>query len=195
MTGKLFKMMLRTFITLAGFVLLAFALTACRGTENKAPDAPVAATPQAPAASPDAGAEKTPPENVVQAEASEADLMRSAKADVSVRLTIAKGYHINANPPSFPYLIATELTVEPKAGFVIGKPVYPASVTRKFNFSKDPLAVYEGNVVIKVPISIAEGKPPYGEHGLHGKLRYQACDDDTCFPPNTLDVNLHAVVK
>ncbi|MBC7910175.1 MAG: hypothetical protein H7Y30_06725 [Pyrinomonadaceae bacterium] len=172
-------------------------MTACRGTENKTPDAPVAATPQSPAASPDADAapEKTPPENVVQAEAPSADLMRSARANVPVRVTIAKGYHINANPPSFPYLIATELTVEPKAGFVIGKPVYPASVTRKFAFSKDPLAVYEGNVVIKMPISIAEGKPPYSEHGLNGKLRYQACDDDTCFPPNTLDVNLHAVVK
>ncbi len=187
-------MMSRTFITLVCFVFLAFVLTACDGAENKAP---VTATPQPPAASTDAdaGAEKTLPENVVQAEASTADLTRSAKADVSVRLTIAKGYHINANPPSFSYLIATELTVEPKAGFVIGKPVYPAFVTRTFAFSKEPLAVYEGNVVIKAPISIAGGKPPYGEHGLHGKLRYQACDDDTCYPPRTLDVNLPAVVK
>src|SRR5438270_8942261 len=55
---------------------------------------------------------KTPPADVVRAEVSKVEMKAGGSAEASVKLTIANGYHINANPPSFSYLKATELTVE-----------------------------------------------------------------------------------
>lgn len=116
------------------------------------------------------------------------------EAVASIKLTIASGYHINANPPSFPYLKATELEIEPSAGITPGKPVYPSSVTRKFAFSKDPLAVYEGETEIKLPLSAASDAPK-GAQTLKGKLRIQACDEEACYPPRTVETSIQVTIK
>jgi hypothetical protein len=52
--------------------------------------------------------------DVVKATPQEATLTRGQSAEVLVPIKIANGYHINANPPSFPYLKATELEVPRK---------------------------------------------------------------------------------
>lgn len=137
---------------------------------------------------------KTPPADVVRAEASNAEIKAGGSAEASVKLTIASGYHINANPPSFSYLKATELTVEPGEGVTPGAPVYPASVSRKFNFSKDPLNVYEGEALIKLPLSAA-GNAQKGARTLKGKLRIQACDEEACYPPRTIETSIPVTIK
>jgi hypothetical protein len=115
-------------------------------------------------------------------------------AEASVKLTIASGYHINANPPSFSYLKATEITVEPGDGLTPGAPVYPASVTRKFAFSKDSLSVYEGEATIKLPLKAASTAKP-GAQTLKGKLRIQACDEEACYPPRTMETSIPVTIK
>ena len=57
-------------------------------------------------------------------------------ADARVRLTIDKGFHVNANPPSFSYLKATELEVKPDAGISIDFTKYPDPLTRSFEFAE-----------------------------------------------------------
>lgn len=122
------------------------------------------------------------------------EIKAGASAEASIKLTIASGYHINANPPSFPYLKATELTVEPSESITPGKPVYPSSVTRTFAFSKDPLAVYEGETEIKLPLSAA-GNAQKGAQTLKGKLRIQACDEEACYPPRTIETSIPVTIK
>jgi DsbC/DsbD-like thiol-disulfide interchange protein len=130
----------------------------------------------------------------VRAETSKVEIKAGGSAEASVKLTIASGYHINANPPSFSYLKATELTIEPNEGVTLGKPVYPASVTRKFAFSKDPLAVYEGEATIKLPVNAASNAKQ-GEQTLKGKLRIQACDEEACYPPRTIETSIPVTIK
>jgi hypothetical protein len=137
---------------------------------------------------------KAPPADVVRVETPSVELKAGDSAEVALKLTIASGYHINANPPSFSYLKATELTVEPSEGVAQGKPVYPSSVTRKFAFSKDPLAVYEGQTAIKLPLSAAENAQK-GAHTLKGKLRIQACDEEACYPPRTIETSIPVTIK
>jgi hypothetical protein len=111
-----------------------------------------------------------------------------------VRIEITKGYHINANPPTYAYLKATEVLVEPSEGITAGKPVYPASINKKFPFAESALAVYEDAAEIKVPLRAA-GNAAKGERTLPLKLRVQACDDTACYPPGTVDLKLAVKIK
>jgi hypothetical protein len=175
--------------------LCALFLCACSKTET---DKPGAATPNTAVASSNATTgettSKAPPTDVVRVETPNVELKAGTGSEASIKLTIASGYHINANPPSFSYLKATELNVEPAGGITPGKPVYPSSVTRQFAFSKDPLAVYEGETAIKLPLSAADNAPK-GAQTLKGKLRIQACDEEACYPPRTIETSIPVTVK
>ena len=137
---------------------------------------------------------KTPPADIVRAEANGVEIAAGGEGEASVRLTIADGYHISANPATLSYQIATQLTVEPGDGISVGQPVYPPSVTKKFAFEPQPFAVYEGETIIKVPLR-AEASAARGAHTLRAKLRVQACDDQACYPPRTINTSLPVTVK
>lgn len=108
-----------------------------------------------------------------------------------VMLNIEAGYHVNANPATYPYLIATEVTADKVDGIEVGKAIYPPAKKQKFQFADEPLAVYEGQVEVRLPIKIA-GK---GSRSLPLKVRVQACDHEKCFPPATLNTSVTVEVK
>ena len=111
---------------------------------------------------------------------------RSSSTTADVALVISPGFHINANPATFPYLIATEVQTGKAEGIrVSGKPVYPPPILKKFPFAEKPLAVYEGQVVINLMLTIAWNAK--GPRALPIKVRVQACDNEKCYPPATLD--------
>jgi thioredoxin:protein disulfide reductase len=136
----------------------------------------------------------TSPEKAVQARADKVDVRAGGSAEATVRLIIADGYHVNANPPTYSYLKATELKVAPAEGLTAGSPVYPSPVTKKFSFAEQPLAVYEKEAVISLPINAA-ATAPSGAHTLNAKLQAQACNNDTCFPPRTIEVPIPVTIK
>ena len=121
-------------------------------------------------------------------------LAKGASGEAIVRLKIDNGYHVNANPASFSYLIATQLDLTPAAGISVDFINYPAGQTKKFTFADQPLAVYEGETDLKVRLSAAPSAQP-GEHNLSAKLRVQACDDQVCYAPGTMDLTLPVTVK
>ncbi|MGZ5481499.1 MAG: protein-disulfide reductase DsbD domain-containing protein [Pyrinomonadaceae bacterium] len=108
-----------------------------------------------------------------------------------VMLNIDAGYHVNANPATYPYLIATEVTADKVEGLDTGKAIYPPAKKQKFQFADEPLAVYEGQVEVRLPIKIA-GK---GTRALPLNIRVQACDHEKCFPPATLNTSVSVEVK
>ena len=170
---------------------LALTLVACGKSDN-------AASQEAAAPSPSPTQSSTPEiissASVVRVDASAAEAEAGGSASASVKLTINSGYHVNANPPSMSYLIPTELSVEPSEGITAGKPVYPSSITRKFAFSETPLAVYEGEATIKLPLKIASTASK-GARTLSAKVRVQACDDKACYKPGTLETTIPVTVK
>lgn len=123
--------------------------------------------------------------DVVKISPAGGDLLGGGATELSIPISIQAGYHVNANPATFDYLIATEVTVDKSDGLTFGKPVYPASEKRKFQFAEQPLAVYEGNLQIKLPIQAAPTAAK-GKRSLAVHLRVQACDEEKCFPPDTL---------
>lgn len=110
-----------------------------------------------------------------------------SSVEFSIPISIQPGYHVNANPATFDYLIATELTVDKSDGLTFGKPVYPAAEKKKFQFAEQPLAVYEGNIQIKLPFEVAPNAAK-GKRSLALHVRVQACDEEKCFPPDTLQL-------
>jgi DsbC/DsbD-like thiol-disulfide interchange protein len=131
---------------------------------------------------------------VVKATPVMASLAKGQSGEAIVRLKIADGYHINANPPSFPYLIPTQLDLTPAAGISVDFITYPTGLTKKFSFDEHPLSVYEAETDLKVRLSAAKTSQP-GEHNLSAKLRVQACDDQVCYAPGTMDLTLPVTVK
>jgi thiol:disulfide interchange protein DsbD len=108
-----------------------------------------------------------------------------------VMLNIEPGYHVNANPATYPYLIATEVTADNVDGIDVGKAIYPPAKKQKFQFADEALAVYEGQVEVRLPIKVASK----GSRSLPLKVRVQACDHEKCFPPVTLNTNVSVEVK
>lgn len=115
-------------------------------------------------------------------------------ADTTIRLEIQSGYHVNANPPTFSYLIPTQLTITPSAGVSAGTVSYPAAKTATFSFSEKPLAVYEGNVEIKATLKTEKSAQP-GQHSLAAKLQVQACDDQVCYAPGERELTIPVTIK
>lgn len=120
-------------------------------------------------------------------------LAKGGSGEAIVRLNIENGYHVNANPPSFAYLIPTELELTPTAGISVDFISYPNGLSKKFSFADQPLSVYEGETELKVRLSAKSAQP--GTHNLSAKLRVQACDDKVCYAPGVLDVMLPVNIK
>ena len=115
-------------------------------------------------------------------------------ADAIVRLAITSGYHVNANPATYSYLIATEVKAGNDQGITVGTPTYPVAARKKFEFADEPLAVYEGNIEVKLPLRI-DAPVTSGPRSLPITVRVQACDTEKCFPPATLNATIPVKVE
>lgn len=114
--------------------------------------------------------------------------------NVEVSVSVQNGYHINANPATYSYLKATELSVQTGDGVSVGLISYPTPITKKFSFAEKLLAVYEDDATIKVTLN-AESSTLKGERGLPATLNVQACDNQVCYPPGVIDFFLPVLIK
>lgn len=113
---------------------------------------------------------------------------RGSQFQIAVVAKIRPGFHINAREKSEEYLIATDLRASAPAGFQLGDVSYPKGALHTFSFSKEPLNVYEGTIILRMPAT-ALADAPLGEQHFSLKLRYQACSTEVCLPPVTLALN------
>src|SRR5438105_1025936 len=175
--------MLRIIFTLLTCALLLLACACTRKAPLESANAP------APNAPPAAPMERPTPEHIVTASADAVALKAGASAAAQVRLAIAEGYHINANPASFAYLRETKVEVAPAGGVTVEKVDYPPPVTRQFRFEKLPLKVYEHEASIGVRLHAAANAPK-GAQTLRARVQVQACDEEKCFPPTTIATDI-----
>ena len=118
-----------------------------------------------------------------------AHFIPSASPPGSIELVVSPGFHINANPATFPYLIATEVQPGKADGITVSdKLTYPTPKMETFAFAEKPLAVYEGSVTIPIPFTAAPGAK--GQRLVPLKIRVQACDSEKCYAPATIDASL-----
>ena len=108
-------------------------------------------------------------------------------AKLELVLDIDSGYHINSNRPNDRNLVATALKFDKTSGIVITPVVYPKAKSQKFEFSEKPLLVFEGNTVLRFTV---RALPTANTNTLKGKLTIQACNDQLCLRPQTVDVSI-----
>lgn len=118
-----------------------------------------------------------------------------SSGEVNVQLVIQPGYHINANPPTYPYLRATKLTIGSTWGGVSAGPVsYPKALNRKFGFAEKPLDVYEGETDLKFSLNVDKSAAK-GERSIPVMIDIQACDDAVCYAPAVMNLTIPLTVK
>lgn len=179
--------MLRSIVILINVVMM-LALTACSRSSQNSPTTSSTESSQ-PAAVP-----KITSESVVKVAVHEVEIPAGGTADGVVRLTIQTGYHVNSNPPSYSYLKATELEMEDTAEIRLDSVSYPAPLSRKFAFADEPLNVYEGETQITATLEAAKTAKK-GQQSIPAKLRIQACDDQVCYPPGSIEVLIPVLIK
>src|SRR6516225_7605205 len=113
---------------------------------------------------------------------------RGSPFQIAVVMNIRPGFHVNAREKSEEYLIATDLKAQLPPGFSSGEVVYPKGKLETFTFSKKPLNVYQGTVILRLPVN-ALATAPLGAQHIPLKLRYQACSTELCLPPTTLPLD------
>jgi len=107
----------------------------------------------------------------------------------TVVMDIPSGLHVQSNKPLDKFLVATKLDVETPSGMNVGPITYPRALMRKLKFSKNTVAVYEGKSMIRFNVTVPANYSG-GSGEIKGKLRFQACNDESCFPPITREVKM-----
>lgn len=112
----------------------------------------------------------------------------------TISMDIPSGYHVHSNRPLEKFLIATQLQVEAPRGIQVGPSIYPRPVLRSLKFSKSKVAVFEGRTTIRFNVTVP-GNYEGNSAELKARLRYQSCNDELCFPPQTREVKLWLSVE
>jgi hypothetical protein len=112
-------------------------------------------------------------------------------ATLELRFHIVQDYHVNSHTPKSQLLIPTTLTLQPVDGVKTAAIEYPAGKPYSFSFDpKDVLDIYAGDFTLKLPVVATPGG-----HTIEGALKYQACNNASCFPPRTLPVKVVFTAK
>ena len=107
----------------------------------------------------------------------------------TVVMDIPSGLHVQSSKPLDKFLVATKLDVETPTGMKVGPISYPRALMRKLKFSKGMVAVYEGKSIVRFNVTVPANYSG-GSGEIKGKLRFQACNDESCFPPVTREVKM-----
>jgi thiol:disulfide interchange protein DsbD len=120
-------------------------------------------------------------------------IKRGSTADVKLAVTLNEGFHANSHTPSDENLIPLKLTWEPGA-VSVKDVIYPKPKMEKYAFSDKPLSVVSGAFDLTTKFAAAANASP-GNSTITGKLRYQACNSNSCFPPKTVEVKVPVSIQ
>jgi thiol:disulfide interchange protein DsbD len=99
--------------------------------------------------------------------------------------TVQSGWHVNSNTPTEEFSIPTTIAFDEATGTLI-EAKYPQHQMKAFEFTGGkPLAVYDGTFNIGFRAKL---KP--GATKLDAKLKFQACSDRVCLPPNVASTSI-----
>jgi len=110
-------------------------------------------------------------------------LRAGQRAWAAVVVEIQPGYHAQSHSPLDENFIKFEVKVDENPSIQFGEPKYPPAQIEDYP-ALGKLSVYEGRVVVYVPLEVKAGAKP-GPVEIGGKIRFQACDDKVCYPPES----------
>jgi len=111
-------------------------------------------------------------------------LERGGKCLMAIELTIADGWHINANPSNPEFTIPTEVKITSKQKITMTKVKYPKHELLDVEGQDEPSHVYGERVIIYALLEIADDETAEVAE-LEVEVKVQACNSKTCEPPET----------
>jgi thiol:disulfide interchange protein DsbD len=118
----------------------------------------------------------------VSAQSATSSLQPGQQTVIAVLAQIAPGFHAQSHTPLDPNLISYEVNINPVAGVTPLPPQYPAGQIKNFP-ALGQLSIYEGTVVVYVPIRVATDAP-LAPLTITGTVKYQICNNQFCFAPD-----------
>ena len=119
------------------------------------------------------------------------EVKRGASVTENLKIVVLPGFHVNSDKPKDEFLIPLKLTWTPG-------PLEPKSIAypkpEEIKVGSQMLVVFTGNFSIQTEFK-ASDLAPRGSAVMQGKLRYQACNNEMCFRPTTVDVRLPVVIE
>jgi len=129
------------------------------------------------------------PPSVTMVDPGVSTVIRGKATNIDLFFRVSPGFHVNSNKPHSEFLIPTTLRLTAPTDIVIGVVNYPAGVERSFPFApEDKMSVYGTQFAINFAMRPLASVIP-GKYAVHGVLKYQACDDATCYPPKQIPVS------
>jgi DsbC/DsbD-like thiol-disulfide interchange protein len=113
--------------------------------------------------------------------------------EAAVVLDIPSGFHVNANKVSNKFSIPTTVKIDAPGGARVGAVAFPRGKVQKLSFSDQPLALYEGRPVLRFNVTFPANFQT-GVAELRAKVRYQACNNEICYPPTTREITMPIAV-
>ena len=111
--------------------------------------------------------------------------LQDGAGTLTVTLTIAEGYHLGSGVAAGDVVAATTLSIVGADNTAL-RVHWPDGERKRYPFSDVPLDVYEGEVAVRVEVSV-DGEVP---DTLTLQLGYQACTDQLCEQPATVSVDV-----
>ena len=110
---------------------------------------------------------------------------------VDLHFKVAAGLHVNSHTPHTEELIPTTLKLPDASGVRLVSATFPPGADYAFAINPgEKLSVYTGEFVIHTALVAAKGN-----HLVEATLRYQACNNESCFPPRTIPVAIDVIAK
>ncbi len=118
-------------------------------------------------------------------------MKRGGSVSESLSVTVLPGFHINGDKPKDEFLIPLKLTWS--SGPLEAKSItYPQP--EEIQVGTEKLLVLTGSFQIQTEFRASPNAAP-GATTVTGKLRYQACNNQMCFRPTSIDFSLPVVVQ
>jgi thioredoxin:protein disulfide reductase len=111
----------------------------------------------------------------------------------AIVLDIPEGFHVNANRVLNKFSVPTSVKIETPSGVRASAVTFPKAKVQKLGFSNEPLALFEGRAVMRFNVTFPANFQT-GVTELKAKVRYQACNNEICYPPTTREITMPIAV-
>jgi DsbC/DsbD-like thiol-disulfide interchange protein len=106
---------------------------------------------------------------------------------LAVDLTIDPGLHVYGHPIPEGFIPLSIDVAAPLTGLRVGTPVFPPPTLHQMEGFDDAFFIYEGDLSVSIPLTFTAAVDAIA---VEVKVRYQACGDQGCFMPQTVELSL-----
>ncbi|MCU7550487.1 protein-disulfide reductase DsbD family protein [Chitinophagaceae bacterium LB-8] len=132
--------------------------------------------------------------DIVKVKVPEAIVYAGKRSLIKVELEVKNGYHIQANKTKDEFIIPTTLEIKTYEGIRVERTVFPPANKFQLEGTNTYLDVYDG--VFSIIITVQTNRNIQRQrHVLQAKLNYQACDNQRCLMPKTIEFSIQVEVK